>query len=159
MENLPVHYLYPAALCALSEPYLINTLLGSCVAICLYDPIQQKGGMNHFMLPYWNGNGLASPKYGNIAIEKLIESMTKNGTKKANLVAKIFGGGEVIESQHHYFDIGKRNIDLAHQMLKELNIPIKAESTGGKMGRKIQFNTKTGSVKMKYINKTELKDR
>ncbi len=159
MDNLPIHYLYPAALFAPPEPHLINTLLGSCVAICLYDPIQQRGGMNHYMLPYWNGNGLASPKYGNIAIEKLVETLIKNGSKKSNLIAKIFGGGEVIESQHHYFDIGKRNIEVGHQMLTELNIPIKAESTGGKLGRKIQFNTITGGVKMKYISKQEIKNQ
>ncbi|MFO7863151.1 MAG: chemotaxis protein CheD [Salinivirgaceae bacterium] len=153
MDNLPAYYLYPANLFVPPETYLINTLLGSCVAICLYDPISKIGGMNHYMLPLWNGEGLASPKYGNIAIEKLLEGMLNKGARRQYIIAKIFGGGEVIESQHHYFNIGKRNIELAHSLLAELKIPIKAESTGGKLGRKIQFNTETGSVKMKYINR------
>lgn len=153
METLLQHYLYPANLFAPSEDYMINTLLGSCVAVCLYDPINKKGGVNHFMLPLWNGDGLASPKYGNIAIEKLLEALLKVGAQKQHIIAKVFGGGEVIESNHHYFNIGKRNIELAHSMLNDLRIPIKGESTGGKFGRKIQFNTLTGAVKMKYINR------
>jgi chemotaxis protein CheD len=152
-QELPIYYLYPANLFAPKEHYLINTLLGSCIAICMYDPISQTGGMNHYMLPLWNGEGLASPKYGNIAIEKLLDNLQKNGAKKQNIIAKVFGGGEVIESQHHYFNIGQRNIEVAHKMLKDLHIPIKGESTGGKLGRKIQFDTLSGSVKMKYINK------
>ncbi len=156
MDALPIHYLYPANLFAPKETYLINTLLGSCVAICLYDPVVQIGGMNHFMLPLWNGEGLASPKYGNIAVEKLIDAMVKNGSKKSNIISKVFGGGEVIESQHHYFNIGKRNIEIAHTLLSQNRIIIKGESTGGKLGRKIQFNTKTGSVKMKYISRQDL---
>lgn len=153
MESLPQHYLYPANLFVPKEDYLINTLLGSCVAICLYDPVSQKGGVNHYMLPLWNGEGLASPKYGNIAIEKLLQEMIKVGAQRQHIIAKVFGGGEVIESNHHFFNIGKRNIELAHSMLSELRIPVKAESTGGKLGRKIQFNTVTGAVKMKYINR------
>jgi len=64
------HFLYPAALFASRTPHMVTTILGSCVAICLYDPILKFGGINHYMLPLWNGQGLASPKYGNIAIEK-----------------------------------------------------------------------------------------
>lgn len=156
MDNLPVHYLYPANLYAPQGQYLIHTLLGSCVAVCLYDPVKQQGGMNHYMLPLWNGEGLASPKYGNIAIEKLIEVLERNGSKRNNLIAKVFGGGEVIESNHHYFNIGKRNVEIGYDLLHEYRIPIKGESTGGKLGRKIQFNTVTGSVKMKYINRSEV---
>ena len=71
----PKHFLYPGAIYISPEPTLITTILGSCVAICLYDPILQIGGMNHYMLPLWNGQGLASPRYGNIAIEKLITNL------------------------------------------------------------------------------------
>lgn len=153
MDSLPQHYLYPANLFAPKEDYLISTLLGSCVAVCLYDPVSQKGGINHYMLPLWNGEGLASPKYGNIAIEKLLNEVLKAGALRQHIIAKVFGGGEVIESNHHFFNIGKRNIELAHSMLTDLNIPVKAESTGGKHGRKIQFNTVTGAVKLKYIKR------
>jgi chemotaxis protein CheD len=106
------------------------------------------------MLPYWNGQGLASPKYGNIAIEKLIDKMISLGCSKNNLKAKIFGGGEVIETQVVQFHIGTRNIEVARQSLEERKIPIVSSSVGGKLGRKIEFLTFTGDVRQKYVQKT-----
>jgi len=106
------------------------------------------------MLPLWNGQGLASPKYGNIAIEKLIEKMVSLGCDRNNLKAKVFGGGEVIETTVTQFNIGARNIKLAHEMLEELKIPIVGQSVGGKLGRKILFNTETFEVKQKFIQKS-----
>lgn len=113
--------------------------------------------MSHFMLPLWNGEGLASPKYGNIAIEKLLEKMNSFGSNKHNLVAKIFGGGEVIDIQRQYFHIGERNIKLAQEMLDELKIPVVSSSIGGKYGRKIIMNTLTGEIKQRYV-KREIKN-
>lgn len=147
------HFLYPSTLFVSKEQYVVNTILGSCVAVCLFDPITKTGGINHYMLPFWNGEGLASPKYGNIAIERMVEKMISLGCKKSNLIAKIFGGGEVIDTQISQFHIGERNIAVAYQMLKELNIAISGQSVGGKNGRKIQFNTSTGAVLQKMIAK------
>jgi chemotaxis protein CheD len=154
MENLPVHFLYPAELFVSKTPHQINTILGSCVAVCLFDPVLHIGGINHFMLPYWNGQGLASPKYGNIAIEKLLDKMLALGSNKNNLKAKIFGGGEVIETQIVQFHIGARNIEVAKLLLDEKKIPIVSSSVGGKLGRKIEFVTSTGEVRQKYVQKT-----
>ncbi len=151
--ELKTHFLYPSTLFASKTPYLVNTILGSCVAVCMYDPVLKIGGINHYMLPLWNGEGLASPKYGNIAIEKLLEKMIANGSKKSNIIAKIFGGGEVIDTNISQFHIGERNILIAQQVLKELNIRISGQSLGGKNGRKIQFNTGTGAVLQKIIPK------
>lgn len=146
------HFLFPSALFAEKDPHRVTTVLGSCVAVCLYDPVTMKGGINHFMLPLWNGEGLASPKYGNIAIEKLIEKMVSIGCKKSNLQAKVFGGGNVIKSAHPDYAIGKRNIELAFTMLKDEGINIVASSTGGNCGRKIIFNTYTGEVLHQFLN-------
>lgn len=148
------HYLYPADLFVSKDPSLINTILGSCVAVCMYDPILHFGGMNHFMLPFWNGQGLASPKYGNIAIEKLMDDLLQKGAKKERLTAKIFGGGEVLETSSSAFRIGERNTELAFQMLDSMKIKLAASHVGGKTGRKIQFNNFTFEVRMKMIEKT-----
>jgi chemotaxis protein CheD len=156
MLNPEVHYLYPAALFADKRPHKVTTILGSCVSVCLYDPILKRGGINHYMLPYWNGQGLASPKYGNIAIEKLIDKMLLMGSEKRNLIAKVFGGGEVIETTIKQFVIGERNIKIAFEMLDEYKIPVIAKSVGGKNGRKIEFNTSTGEVRHKFIEKQVL---
>jgi chemotaxis protein CheD len=148
-------YLYPAALIAIDKPSNIHTILGSCVSVCLYDKVRKKGGINHYMLSLWNGDGLPTPKYGNIAIEKLLEKMILNGSKKEHLVAKIFGGGEVIESVNQTFNIGKKNINIAIDMLNEMKIPIIAQSTGGNFGRKIIFNTYSGEVIHRFVKSTK----
>jgi chemotaxis protein CheD len=153
-EIINTHYLYPAALFSNPEPHLVNTILGSCVAVCLYDPVLKIGGINHYMLPFWNGQELASPKYGNIAIEKLLDNMIRMGSQKKSLVAKVFGGGEVLQIKSNVFNIGRRNVELAFEMIERMRIPIKAKSVGGKEGRKIQFNTFDGSVKMKFVAHT-----
>jgi len=153
-EPMKKLFLYPAALYAGEVPTNVVTILGSCVAVCLWDPVAQKGGINHFMLPLWNGQGLASPRYGNIAVNKLVEEMEALGCRRSNLEAKVFGGGEVLEMKQANFRIGERNIDLAIKMLKQMGIKLKAQSTGGKNGRKILFNTGTGEVRMKYIGKS-----
>jgi chemotaxis protein CheD len=105
------------------------------------------------MLPLWNGQGLASPKYGNIAIEKLLEKMISLGSQKCNIKAKVFGGGEVIETNIQQFNIGARNIKIAFEMLEDMGIPVVAQSVGGKLGRKIIYNTETGEIRQKYIQK------
>ncbi len=156
MENTSSYFLYPSAIFASKEPYNISTILGSCVAVCMWDPILKYGGMSHYMLPLWNGEGLASPKYGNIAIEKLLDKIISFGSKKNHIVAKVFGGGEVLDTETQYFQIGERNIKLAHETLEELRIPIVSSSVGGKYGRKIIMNTVSGEIKQRYV-KREIK--
>ena len=150
-ETTNKHYLYPSALFAEKAPYLVDTVLGSCVAVCLYDQRLKFGGINHFMLPLWNGEGLASPKYGNIATEKLIERMLFLGASKTNLIAKIFGGSSQINSS---MQIGVRNVEVAKEILAKYNIPIVAENLYGKVGRKLRYDTGSGQVMMKFLTKT-----
>jgi len=147
------HYLLPGNLFANREPHVVTTVLGSCVSVCLWDPITKVGGINHFMLPFWNGEGLASPKYGNIAIIKLIEKMLELGCEKRNLRAKIFGGGEMFRVSNAVMNIGERNIQLALEILKEEKIPIIASDVAGKTGRKILYDTGTGGISMKRLAK------
>lgn len=151
-EIMLKHFLLPATIFAEPQPYLVDTILGSCVAVCLFDPHLHFGGMNHYMLPLWNGNGLASPKYGNIAIEKLVEKMLRAGSVKSQLVAKIFGGANQMNTA---MNVGERNVEIAREELRRFGIPIVAESIGGTVGRKIRFDTGSGQVLMKMLNKPE----
>ena len=154
MPEYGKHYLYPGALFANKQPHYITTILGSCVAVCIYDTHRQFGGMNHFLLPLWNGEGLPSPKFGNIAIKQLISKMKYLGSREDDLVAKLFGGAAVLNTKQEVFFIGERNIKIANEILRETGIKIVAESTGGKLGRKIIFNTLNGEVRQKYIMNT-----
>jgi len=108
------------------------------------------------MLPLWNGEGLESPRYGNIAIPLLIDALLKLGSKKNHLVAKVFGGGNVLGESVSLFRIGERNVAVALHLLGENKIEVVASSTGGTMGRRIFFNTYTGEVLQQYIQKKGL---
>ena len=151
MQELKKQYLLPSQLFVTKANYKITTVLGSCVAICMWDNVNKIGGMNHYMLPFWNGKGLPSPKYGNIAIEKLLKKMIEAGSSQKYIKAKVFGGGDVLGTDSKIFNIGERNINLAIKELKEYKIEIVAKSVGGKRGRKILFCTDTGMVKQKYV--------
>lgn len=152
------HFLYPSSFFASREPYVVKTVLGSCVAVCLWDPKLRFGGINHYMLPTWMGTDLASPKYGNIAIEKLIEKMRFMGSHVEDLQAKIFGGGELIQGIDgcpSSTQIGERNIQIAKLILEQYKIPVVASCIGGQRGRKIFFFTDTGEVRHKYLDKRQ----
>ena len=145
--------LYPSHLFAHRAAHEVQTILGSCIAVCLFNTRLHFGGINHYMMPLWNGEGLASPKYGNIAIENLIQEMVGLGSHKKDLVAKVFGGASQLNLNHELLQVGQRNILIADSLLKKNGIAVIANSTGGKLGRKITFNTHTGQVIMNYLEK------
>jgi chemotaxis protein CheD len=135
------------------RPHQVVTILGSCLSVCIWDAKLAYGGINHYLFPLWNGEGLASPKFGNIANEKLIERMLALGSNRKNLVAKIFGGTDHISNNKNInYKIGERNVRLAVDMLREEKIDIVNFSVGGNKARKIIYYTRTGDVLMKYVN-------
>jgi chemotaxis protein CheD len=151
------YFLHLSSIYVSQDPRWVVTVLGSCVAVCLIDTKKNIGGINHFMMPYWNGDGLESPKYGNVSITQLFQKMLDFGAKKEDIVCKIFGGAEVLSEQLSVFNVGQRNIELAYKMVNDMGIPVVSSSTGGKQGRKIYFNTVTGEVLQKYLVKGNLK--
>ena len=138
-----------------TKPTEISTILGSCISVCIYDKIQRIGGMNHYLVPLWNENGLQSPKYGNISIPRLIDNMLNIGCRIYNMEAKIFGGANVIDVISESMMIGRKNILIAKEILKEYNIPITAEDISGSNGRRIMMRSDTGKVFLKYTKKSD----
>lgn len=147
------HYLYPGMMFAKNGQYIITTILGSCVSICLWDPILRIGGMNHYLLPLWNGEGLPTPRYGNVAIAMLIEKMISLGSRRDTIKAKIFGGASVLENVGGLLEVGSRNISLAEETLETENIGVLGYDVGGTVGRKIIFFTESGDVFVKKFEK------
>ena len=140
------HFLYPGALFVPSEPHLVTTVLGSCVSVCLWDPVLRVGGINHFLLPLWNGEGLATPRYGNIAITRLLERMLALGCARDRLQAKVFGGAAMWKGSQGVLAVGERNRSLAGDLLAQSRIPVVSSDTGGEGGRRIIYDTETGNV-------------
>ena len=153
-----LYFLHPATMYVCKDPQWVTTVLGSCVAVCFYDKKLKIGGINHFMLPYWNGDGLETPKYGNIAIRQLFQKMLEFGAKKEDIVCKVFGGAEVLGEKHSIFHVGQRNVELALKLVTEMGIAVISSSTGGKLGRKIHYNTGTGEVLQKYLTQITQKE-
>ena len=155
MITLPKQMLYPADIFADKTPCIVSTVLGSCVSVCLYDPVLQHGAINHFILPNWNGTDLSTLKYGNMSTIRILEILLRFGSKFENVVAKVYGGAEVLKGMSANFHIGSRNVTIAFEILNEFKIPILESDVKGNRGRKIVFNTFTGIVDMEYIRYKE----
>jgi chemotaxis protein CheD len=146
-------YLHPGMIFVKREPYEVTTVLGSCVSVCLWDHKQAVGGLNHYLLPLWNGDGLPSLRYGNIAIRRLMDRMFALGCERKDLRAKIFGGASMMNVTNRLLNVGGRNILLAEHMLAEERIQVVGSDVGGAAGRKLIFNTQTGLVRLKKLSK------
>jgi len=136
---------------------MIVTVLGSCISACVRDRVKGVGGMNHFMLPVQRENlssGVAamseSARYGNWAMEYLINEILKNGGDKRNLEIKIFGGGRVLENMQQ-IDVGQKNIDFVHHFIANEKLFLAAEDVGGVYPRKVLYFPDTGSVKVRKL--------
>jgi len=147
-------YLLPGKVFATRVPHEISTVLGSCVAVCLWDPFLRAGGMNHFMLPAYNGQDGSGSRYGDIATLSLVERMESLGSRRNNMKAKIYGGGNVLtfSSAGEAELIGTKNADMARKVLETQGIEIVGENVGGLQGRKIRLNTYDGSLAIEVIN-------
>jgi chemotaxis protein CheD len=132
-------------------PTIIYTLLGSCVAVCLYDRKKRIGGMNHILLP---GNASMDKfndcaRYGINAMELLIAKMVKLGGEKRNLAAKVFGGANLLPSIPYERCVGKKNVFFVLNFLSKASIPVLSQDVGGNDSRKVFFHTDTGDVYLK----------
>ncbi|MDR3682841.1 MAG: chemoreceptor glutamine deamidase CheD [Geothrix sp.] len=146
----------PGEFYATAQDEVIVTVLGSCVAACLLDPIAMVGGMNHFMLPMKQGERdpdvFYAARYGVAAMEFLINNLLHLGAQRDRLVAKAFGGGRVMLGMTS--DVGDQNIDFVRQFLRNENIPVWSEDLGGTHPRKVYFFPHTGQVLVKRIEST-----
>jgi chemotaxis protein CheD len=138
------------------HPDALTTLgLGSCIGICLYDPVTKTIGMAHIMLPssktIKNNSNVA--KFADTAVTKLLSEMKAEGANLRRLVGKIAGGSQMFKftSGNDMMKIGLRNAEAVREILKDNKIPILADDTGGNFGRTIEFFSESGGLKIKTI--------
>ncbi|MEM7596544.1 MAG: chemotaxis protein CheD [Pseudomonadota bacterium] len=127
---------------------VLTTILGSCVATCLYDPHAKLGGMNHFLLPDASDAQAGNNRYGVHAMELLINDLLRRGAKKARMEAKIFGGADMISNERA---VGQRNVEFALAFLDNESIRCASQSVGGRQARRVRFWPQTGQAKLKFI--------
>ena len=140
------------------EPVVIKTLLGSCVAVCLFDPVTRIGGMNHIFLP-----GRADLKhfdaparFGINAMELLINKIMTLGADRRRLIAKAFGGAHILPCISDENNTGRKNSDFVMAFLKNESIPLTSYRLGGNHGCHVHFHTNTGMVFVKKIPSAQI---
>jgi len=150
------HFLHAGQVFVSAEPKSVALILGSCVGVCIWDPLNAIGGATHYMLPSWDGKGTASPRYGNVAVSILLQKLLGVGANRAQLRAKIFGGGCLFDSlrelnsnkeQH----LGSRNVEIALEMVAKAQIPVVSTIVSVDRGQRIVFRTDTGDVVVRVL--------
>jgi chemotaxis protein CheD len=133
---------------------VLVTVLGSCVSACIRDPKTGIGGMNHFMLPMGDGGSWEgeSTRYGNFAMEKLINELLKLGCPRERMEVKVFGGGNVIDSSTQ---IGTKNAEFVLKFLANEGISCAAQDLCGMHPRRIQYYPSTGRVVRRLLQVNE----
>jgi chemotaxis protein CheD len=149
MELLEKKFVMGGQLVIAETPMELVTIVGSCVAVCLWDRKTKIGGMNHYMLP--SVDDVTNLMNGGLsATRMLIKSMVSKMSDIKNLEAKIFGGGNKFFSEN-FLVVGSQNVAAAKHVLKEAGIPIVLQNTGGIFGRKVYFDTLTGNVSVTAV--------
>jgi chemotaxis protein CheD len=143
-------YLHAGQLYVAATPTAITTVLGSCVAVCLFDPGARIGGVNHFLLPL-HVERERSPRFGTVAVPELVEAMVRAGATRRSLVAKIFGGASVIAAISRGRRLGEENALLALRLLDEAGIPVLDQDVGGSRGRKLVFFADEGTAWVRQL--------
>ena len=139
---------------------IITTVLGSCVSACIRDQKFGIGGMNHFMLPIeskykssaWRDSPVdTAARYGNVAMERLINVILSHGGRRDNLEIKVFGGGRLLNIA---MDVGRDNIDFIKKYLHTERLEIMAEDLGGEYPRKLEYFPASGRARVKKLLRT-----
>ena len=133
---------------------VIVTVLGSCVAACIRDCESGVGGMNHFMLPDGTAEesdpASTSARYGSYAMEILINHLAKLGARRANLEAKVFGGGNVLAGLT-VANVGARNAEFVLRFLRTEGIRVAARDLADVFPRKVYYFPRSGKVMVKKL--------
>lgn len=159
MEINGEYFLNPGELIFSKKPVVVKTVLGSCVAVTLFDKVNRWGGMCHYLLPVSPSDEHNSTKYGNVAIKMLLNKFVKrNNSKKEDLIASIIGGAFIIFDEREIFFIGDRNVEIATEILRKEKIFVKQMHTGGENGKKVYFNTATNLLKVEPLKHITLED-
>jgi chemotaxis protein CheD len=145
-------FLLPGELHTAADRSEITTILGSCVAVCLWDSTLRAGGMNHFLLPDSPEGAELSLRFGDVATQELLLKLHNLGCQRKNFIAKLFGGAALWQPEGRYVNsLGARNVEAAQRMMRNRGIHVIAHDTGGNHGRKIIFNTNDGSAWVRRV--------
>ncbi len=145
----PVHVMQGDFAISDETGVFLTTVLGSCVAVCLWEPTRKIGGLNHFLLPGGTGSGQDSLRYGAYAMELLINALLRKGADKSLLQAKVFGGARMTGGLR---DIGGDNATFAQNFLSDEGIAVVASDLRGRNARRVRFWPTSGRAKLLRVD-------
>jgi chemotaxis protein CheD len=146
-------YIHPGHVLVSTSHAPMATILGSCVAVCLHDPVAKVGGMNHFLLPTAGADGESTSRYAPEAMSALIRGMLAHGARPGRLVATVIGGASVLAAFAGANHLGQRNVAAALEILAARRIPVVASDVGGTRGRKVVFQPRDGTQTIQLIGR------
>ncbi|MEO8360933.1 MAG: chemotaxis protein CheD [Vicinamibacteria bacterium] len=145
-------FLLPGQWAVPHEPSELTTILGPCVAVCLFDHAKTMGGMNHFLLAVGGSLGRERSRYGDTSCEDLVQCFFASGSRIGDLEARIVGGANVGRANLPEGEtLGERNAEMARAVLRRHGIAIGFEDTGGPNARRLRFRTGAGILEVKTI--------
>lgn len=154
MTPIKRNYLLPGAYIVTAEPMLVSTILGSCVAVALTDPKTKISGLCHYLLSRLGDATGPIARYGDQAIPILVDEMVGLGANPRSIIAKIYGGANVLGNVSIGLEVGKKNISIARELLGSMKIPIVKEDIGGDRGRKLLMTTDTFDIQQTFMEKS-----
>lgn len=151
-ENVVVKVLSGDCVVSETTGELMMTILGSCIACCMYDPVLKIGGMNHFLVPGDINSTSESGRFGANAMEMLINKLIKKGSLKNRLEVKIFGGANLLDNSQQ---IGVKNISFVKDFLRREGMKIVGEDVGGNTPRRLHFYPDTGKAMLRKLQRQD----
>jgi chemotaxis protein CheD len=151
MAGMPRKFLRPGQWYVGREPVVAETLVGSCVAVCLYNFKKGFGGMNHFLMD--RSRDPAEPdigRYGVLSTRYLIEAVLEIDPHATHFRANVIGGAALLKTAHDDGGIGRANVEAALAVLRSAGIRVAGQEVGGTRGRRIRFNTQTGEIECRF---------
>jgi chemotaxis protein CheD len=146
-----VVYIAPGQLAVARDRSVLKTILGSCVAVCLYDPALRVGGMNHFLLPAACTAHDGSFRHGERAMSELLRRVSELGSCARELCAGVYGGARVLGELSAITHLGERNVEFALAWLEARQIPVVAHEVLGARARRVEFSVETGQSRIQVL--------
>ena len=144
-------YLHPGQMCFCDRPSRVETVLGSCVAVTMWNPRLCIGCICHAVLPRNRGSGDDPLKYVDSSIQSMLQVLDRNASRRHDLEVKVFGGASMRRPVANHKSVGSQNVDVALALLRDEGFALRTSDTGGTSGRKLLFYSATGEVYVKRI--------
>ena len=153
-------FLTPGEFYITNKPMILETLVGSCVSVCLYNSKNGSAAMNHFLHTQPTGaDAVDIGKFGSTSTKHIISRMMAVDGVPGHYRAMVFGGAAVVKVTGMHSDIGRKNVDVALKALAEAGIRVVKKEVSGSRGRRIKFNTETGTVEYRFAGDVPRKSR